>query len=497
MTYQKKMSVTQLTILTAVNMMGSGIIMLPTKLASVGTISVLSWIVTALGSMALAYVFAKCGRYSRKTGGMGGYAEYAFGKGGSHMVNYTYAFSLVIANVAIAISAVGYGVTFFDNFFQTFGVATPDVAENSKPLYVALAAVALVWVTTIANFGGAHITGKIGGLTIWGVIIPVLALSVIGWFWFKPSTYVAAWNPHHYGFWQAVGISIPMTLWAFLGMESACANSDAVENPEKNVPIAVLGGTLTCAIIYILSTNVMAGIVPNVDLANSDGPFGLTFSVMFGPIIGMIVLALMVIACIGSLLGWQFTVAEVFRSSAQEKYFLAIFGKVNKSGVPILPMCILAVAQTLLALMTISPELKKQFEVLTNLAVVTNIVPYIICMASIVAIYAANRVNRQETITTCVVALIASIYTYYALYSSGQQSIMYGALVTFFGWTLFASVSHRFIEAHQPLDTSVVDILEDIDKSPKDLNILKRFLGFWRKKQKSQTATNNNQHTDK
>ncbi|MGL4352302.1 MAG: amino acid permease, partial [Plesiomonas shigelloides] len=78
-----KMGVVQLTILTAVNMMGSGIIMLPAKLAQVGTISILSWLVTACGSMALAFAFAKCGMLSRKSGGMGGYAEYAFGKSGN------------------------------------------------------------------------------------------------------------------------------------------------------------------------------------------------------------------------------------------------------------------------------------------------------------------------------------------------------------------------------------------------------------------------------
>ena len=53
-----KMSVFQLTILTAVNMMGSGIIMLPSKLAQVGALSIVSWLVTAVGSMCLAYVFA-------------------------------------------------------------------------------------------------------------------------------------------------------------------------------------------------------------------------------------------------------------------------------------------------------------------------------------------------------------------------------------------------------------------------------------------------------
>ena len=72
MSKANKMSVFQLTILTAVNMMGSGIIMLPSKLAQVGALSIVSWLVTAVGSMCLAYVFAKCGRYSRKGGCMGG-----------------------------------------------------------------------------------------------------------------------------------------------------------------------------------------------------------------------------------------------------------------------------------------------------------------------------------------------------------------------------------------------------------------------------------------
>ena len=100
MSESKKMSVTQLIIITAVNMMGSGIIMLPTKLAQVGGLSIVSWLVTAVGSMLLAYAFAKCGMYTKKPGGMSGYAEYPFGKGGNFLAGYTYGVSLVIANVA-------------------------------------------------------------------------------------------------------------------------------------------------------------------------------------------------------------------------------------------------------------------------------------------------------------------------------------------------------------------------------------------------------------
>jgi len=111
-TTPKKMSLMQLTVLVAVNMMGSGIIMLPTNMAQVGAISLLSWGVTAVGSMAIAYGFAQCGVFNNRPGGMSAYAEDAYGKPGYFIVFLLYFFSLAIGNVAIAISAVGYLATF-------------------------------------------------------------------------------------------------------------------------------------------------------------------------------------------------------------------------------------------------------------------------------------------------------------------------------------------------------------------------------------------------
>src|SRR6187397_984809 len=110
---QKKMNLVQLTFLVAVNMMGSGIIMLPTNMAKVGAISLLSWIVTALGSMAIAYGFAQAGLFNQRPGGMSAYAEDAYGKPGYFFVFLLYFLSLAIGNVAIGISAVGYLAGFF------------------------------------------------------------------------------------------------------------------------------------------------------------------------------------------------------------------------------------------------------------------------------------------------------------------------------------------------------------------------------------------------
>jgi hypothetical protein len=98
----KKMNLIQLTFLVAVNMMGSGIIMLPTNMAKVGAISLLSWIVTALGSMAIAYGFAQAGLYNQRPGGMAAYAEDAYGKSG-YFLTFPRSLSLAIGNVAIGI----------------------------------------------------------------------------------------------------------------------------------------------------------------------------------------------------------------------------------------------------------------------------------------------------------------------------------------------------------------------------------------------------------
>lgn len=429
-TKSNKIGVVQLTILTMVNMMGSGIIMLPTKLAEIGTISIVSWLVTAVGSTALAYAFAQCGMFSKKSGGMGGYAEYSFGKAGNFMANYTYGVSLVIANTAIAISAVGYGS-------ELLGVAL-------SPLSIAMWTIFTLWLATVLNFGGARITGNISSFTIWGVIIPVVGLCFIGWFWFDGEMYVNAWNPHNVPTFEAIGVSISMTLWAFLGLESACANTDVVENPEKNVPIAVLGGTLGAAVIYIVSTNVIAGIVPNLDLANSTAPFGLAFAQMFNETTGKVIMGLMVMSCFGSLLGWQFTIAQVFKSSAEEGYFPAFFKKVTSKEAPVVGMITITAIQTLLALMTVSPSLTKQFNVLVDLAVVTNVIPYLLSMAALAVLLKVEKVAVNKAKVTVLVAFVGSVYSLYALYAAGELAMLYGSIATFIGWTLYGFVSHKF-----------------------------------------------------
>lgn len=432
---ENRMGLVSLTVITIINMMGSGIILLPANLAQVGNISVLSWVVTAIGAILLAYAFARAGTYSNHQGGMGGYAEYAHGRSGNFITNYTYFVSLAIANIAIAVTTVGYGASL--------------LSIKLSPVTTGMLTIACLWLASVLNFGGPKITGKIGNFTIWGVIIPVVGIAVIGWFWFDPQLYMNAWNPKDMPTFQALSASISITLWAFLGLESASANGDAVDNPKRNVPLAVLIATGFTAILYIASTSVIAGIVPMEQLAASNAPFGLVFTQIMNPTVGKIVVGLMVLSCFGSLLGWQFTIAEVARSSAVSGYFLPFFAKATEAGAPIIGICVITGAQTLLSLMTISPTLNGQFTTLVNLAVMTNLIPYILSMSALSSLQRAENVQPQSARVANVVAFIAGLYSLYALYATGTQAMLYGGLVTFAGWMLYSLVAARL--DHRPV----------------------------------------------
>lgn len=428
----KKMSLMGLTTLVTVSMMGSGIIMLPTNMAQLGAVSLLSWVFTAIGSMAIAYCFAQCGVFCARSGGLSAYTEEAHAKSGFFLCSYLYFLSLAIANVAVAISAVGYMTAFI-----------PWLGTGAIELCIGT--IALIWLTTFANFGGPSITGKIGSFTVWGVIIPVAGLSVIGWFWFRPDVLVAAWNPNDLAISEAIGKAIPLTLWAFLGMESAAQASDAVEDPKRNVPLACLFGTLGAAVVYILSTTVIQGIVPNAELANSSAPFALVYSTIFNPLVGNIVMALAVMACVGSLLGWQFTLAQTAKMTADQDLFFKLFSKLNSLGAPVVGMIVCGVLQTVLALSTISPDAAAQFSKLVSLAAVTNLIPYITALTGLLVIMHKAGVSPSVYTRNTAVLLIAVAYSLYALYACGKDAVMGGALVLAFGYLLYGFLAKRFV----------------------------------------------------
>ena len=127
--------------------------------------------------------------------------------------------------------------------------------------------------------------------------------------------------------------------------------------------------------------------------------------------------------------------------------FPTLFGYVNRLNAPVTGMIVLAIAQTLLALSTISPSLSDQFAVLVNLAVVTNVVPYVIALSALPIMMQNAGVTGRPYRRTVAIAVVAMAYSVYAIYASGKDAVFGGMIVTGIGYVIWGFIASRFAEA--------------------------------------------------
>ncbi|WP_313218397.1 arginine/agmatine antiporter, partial [Stenotrophomonas sp.] len=349
----KKFGVVGATFLVAGNMMGSGVFLLPSSLAKIGTASIWGWLITTAGALLLAFVFAKLGKLAPKAGGPYAYARDWFGPYMGFQTNTIYWFANWIGNVAIPIAAVGY----FSYFFPIL----------SEPLPRCIAVLALVWALSFANVIGPSFVSRLQTVTTSFALVPILGIAIFGWFFFDPAIFKGAYNVSGESNFGAVSSAAALTLWAFIGVESASVTAGVVENPEKNVARATLAGVFLAAVAYIASSSVIMGMVPNGELQVSDAPFALAAANAVGGWGGAAVSLCAFIGAAGSLGGWILLTAQSAKAASDDGLFPRIFSRTNKDDVPVKGVLIVAVLMTLAVLVTsTSATASAQFDVITS-----------------------------------------------------------------------------------------------------------------------------------
>jgi putrescine:ornithine antiporter len=165
---------------------------------------------------------------------------------------------------------------------------------------------------------------------------------------------------------------------------------------------------------------------------------------MFNPFIGKVVMVLAVLACLGSLLGWQFTLSQTSKYTADERMFPRFFAKMSPAGAPIIGMLVAGVLQTLMAFSTMSANASEQFGKLVSLAAVTNIVPYITSVSALLVVMYTSKVARHTYQFNVLAILVAVLYSVYALYASGKDAVFGGMMVMMAGYLLYGFIAQRF-----------------------------------------------------
>ncbi len=305
-------------------MIGSGIFLLPATLASVGSLTVLGWVIGTVGALALGLLFSKLAQRKPMAGGPATYTFDAFGRFWGSQSSLWYWAACLIGNVAIALAACTYLLSFF-------GV-------ESTPLSGALFTVLLLWLVTVVNLVSPRFVGQFDGLLLVAGLIPLLLVVTVGWASFSAAQFTASWNVTGQPLYQALPNSLALVFWAFTGLESASVAAAVVDRPERNIPIATIAGVLIAALIYIAASVVIFGIAPAGDIAASNAPFALAAAKMLGPTAGPLVALCGGLKALGTLTGWVMMSAQVSRAAADHGLLPQMFARTRAGDTPV-PAC--------------------------------------------------------------------------------------------------------------------------------------------------------------
>ncbi len=213
---------------------GAGIFVLPALVAKdLGAAAPLAFIVCAIAMVLFVTCFAIAGSRVSLTGGLYAYVEVAFGRFVGFLGGVLY---FLTAILAVA------GVT--NVFADSITAIVPMLANPVGRLAIKVAVYALLVVINIAGVRAG--SAAVNAVTL-AKLVPLLVFVLAGFFFIKPATMTWPGWPGS----KALGDSVLLLIFAFVGVEVALIPSGEVKNPSRTVPRAVYLALVATTLLYV------------------------------------------------------------------------------------------------------------------------------------------------------------------------------------------------------------------------------------------------------
>jgi APA family basic amino acid/polyamine antiporter len=317
---QHQFGLTAATALIVGSIIGVGIFNLPTSLAVYGPISLVSMVLTTVGALALAVLFAALSRRMPADGGPYAYARAAFGDGVGFANAWSYWITAWAGNAAIAVGWVLY----VEHFVNT----------GHDKLFSILLVLFGLWLPAVVNLSGVKNMGLVQVVSTVLKFAALVFMSTVGFFYVKSANFTP-WNVSGEATIVAIGGGMAIALFSYLGVETAAVAAGKVRDPGRNIPRATILGTIATAVVYLLSLTAVFGILPTSQLGAATAPFSDAANAMFGGTWAGDVMAIAVIVSgFGALNGWTMICAEMPLAAAKDGLFPTRFKRLSAKGVP-------------------------------------------------------------------------------------------------------------------------------------------------------------------
>jgi APA family basic amino acid/polyamine antiporter len=443
------------------SIIGTGVFTMPAVLAGAGTMSLVVLGVIGVGAMLLGVLFGQLTkRVPNSDGGVYAYSRHEFGDFAGYTVGWCYWIQSWAGNAAIVSSWVFY-------VDALFNITHPSGMENWGIALLGL------WVPAVINLAGVRQMAWFQNLTVVLKFLPLLFVGVVGWFFVRSANF-GPFNASGGSLYSGIGIAAGVALFSFIGVEAAAITAKRVKNPRRNVMRASVYGTAASAVLYVLVSAAVMGLVPHHALLNNGSPFVNAFRTMFphGTWPGKFISALAVVSGIGALNGWTLIVTETSRAIAQDDLFPRPFAWADRNGTAWFGIVIGTVLPSLLMLWRYSTSTGLTvFTYLVDLTVVTVAIPYFMSALAQLTFLVSRRRRVQGWALTrdLTVAGVSVLFSMWVTFASGYQVVYQALVVIGAGLILYAFLNarrERLGEAAEPVDNPTDEPTAEVPVGP-------------------------------
>lgn len=400
-------------------MVGSGFYLSPAAVAPYGQLAILTWIVMGLGAICLGLTFARLAALHSATGGPYAFTRLAYGDFAGFIVAWGYWISVWASLPVIAVAFTGSLVKLLPAF------------QGNRPLAIAVT-LGAIWLVVLANLRGVKTAGAVAELTTYAKLVPFAAIALVGLVFVRPS-YLSEFNPSGKSLFDSAAALAPLTMFAYLGLESATVPARDVVNPARTIPRSTILGILIAALLYVLGTIVVFGVVPRAELVKSTAPFVDAARTMWGGWAAVLTSIAVMVSSLGALNGWTLMMGQVPMAAAQDGLFPTLFGRMSKRGVPATGIVVSAALATALVLVQVAggPGFAAIYEMIVSLSTMAAVIPYVFC--SLASGLVASRVLGGPVRRVTAVEAVAFVFSMFTVYGCGPKAVLFGLILLLSG----------------------------------------------------------------
>src|SRR5436190_931076 len=223
----KSLGIAACTAIVVGNMVGSGFYLSASAVAPYGSLAILVWALMGGGAICLGLTFAKLARLRPETGGPYAYTRIAYGDFAGFLIAWVYWISIWASLPVIAIALAGAVLDML-----------PGLHSRIMATVLTLGA---IWAVVLVNLRGVKAAGLVSELMAYAKMIPFGAVAIIGLLYVDPAHF-SEFNPSGKPLLSATATLAPLTMFAFLGLESATVPAGNVKDPERTIPRSTIIG---------------------------------------------------------------------------------------------------------------------------------------------------------------------------------------------------------------------------------------------------------------